>query len=109
MNKSIIKNKLMMDITDFYTIETPPSSSSTSKDSTDESLSSFQSKNKLKLSTKNIGQISNNNTIICSTSKSNLTINPINIKDNEVNILLLFLTFICRYILLSLLNNIFLI
>ena len=32
-------------MTDFYTIETPPSSS-TSKDSTDESLSSFQSKNK---------------------------------------------------------------
>ncbi|CAF1541944.1 unnamed protein product, partial [Adineta steineri] len=28
-----------MDITDFYTIETPPSSSSTSKDSTDESSS----------------------------------------------------------------------
>jgi len=90
MNESITKNKLIMDITDFYTIETPPSSSSTSKDSTDESTSSCQSKNKLKLSTTNIGQISNNN-IICSTSKSNLTINPTNTKDNQVIILLLFL------------------
>jgi hypothetical protein len=72
-----------MDIADFYTIETPPSSSSTSKDSTDEFLLSIQSKKKLKLSTTNIGQKSTN-TIICSTSKSTLTTNPVIIKDNEV-------------------------
>jgi hypothetical protein len=71
-----------MDIADFYTIETPPSSS-TSKDSTDEFLLSIQSKKKLKLSTTNIGQKSTN-TIICSTSKSTLTTNPVIIKDNEV-------------------------
>ncbi len=70
------------DIADFYTIETPPSSS-TSKDSTDEFLLSIQSKKKLKLSTTNIGQKSTN-TIICSTSKSTLTTNPVIIKDNEV-------------------------
>jgi hypothetical protein len=40
---------------DFYTIETPPSSSSTSKDSVDESISLFQTKKRMKL----IGQISN--------------------------------------------------
>ncbi len=71
-----------MDISDFYTIETPPSSS-TSKDSTDEYLSSIQSKKKLKLSITNIGQKSTNS-IICSTSKSSLTTNPVIIKDNEV-------------------------
>jgi hypothetical protein len=70
-----------MDITEFYTIETPPSSS-TSKDSIDESLllSSFQTKNKFKLLTPNIKQKS----IICSTSKSTLSTNPISIKNDEV-------------------------
>jgi len=103
MNKNIIQNK-PMDITDFYTIETPPSSSSTSKDSIDESLSPFQLKKKLKLSTINIEQISNNKTI-CSTSNSTSTINSINIKNNQVILLLLFITVI--YIFLSLLNKIF--
>jgi len=40
---------------DFYTIETPPSSSSTSKDSIDESIALFQTKKRIKL----IEQISN--------------------------------------------------
>ncbi|CAF0751605.1 unnamed protein product [Rotaria sordida] len=70
-----------MDITDFFTIETPPSSS-TSKDSTDESLSSFQSKNKFKLSKTNIEQKSNDSNI-CSTLKSTLISNSIPIKDDE--------------------------
>lgn len=76
------ENKIM-DINDFYTIETPPSSSSTSKDSTEDILSSFYLKNKFKSSKPNIEQISSN-TIICSTSKSSLTKNPINIKDHQV-------------------------
>ncbi|CAF3494651.1 unnamed protein product [Rotaria sordida] len=71
-----------MDITDFFTIETPPSSS-TSKDSTDESLSSFQSKNKFKLSKTNIEQKSNDSNI-CSTLKSTLISNSIPIKDDEL-------------------------
>ncbi|CAF3519896.1 unnamed protein product [Adineta steineri] len=75
-----------MDITDFYTIETPPSSSSTSKDSTDESSSLllFQSKNKFKLSSSktNIEQTSNH-AIICSTSTSSLPTNSSTIKDDE--------------------------
>ncbi len=105
MNENIRSNK-SMDITDFYTIETPPSSSSTSKDSIDESLLLLKSTKKMKLSTTNIEQISNNNNnIICSTSKSTLTINPINSKDNEVIILIIF----NKYIFLSLLNKTFLI
>ncbi|CAF2393744.1 unnamed protein product [Rotaria sp. Silwood2] len=75
-----IPNK-SMDITDFYTIETPPSSS-TSKDSTDESLSSFQSKNKFKLSRTNIGQTPNHSNT-CSTLKSTLISNSISSKDDE--------------------------
>lgn len=90
-------NKLM-DIHDFYTIETPPSSS-TSKDSTDD----FLSRNQLKLSKTNIQQISSN-TIICSTSKSSLIKNPINIKDHQV-ILLLTIFIKYKYILLSLLKQ----
>jgi hypothetical protein len=92
-----------MDITDFYTIETPPSSS-TSKDSTDELLSSFQLKNKFKFSTTNIKQKSNH-VIICSTSKSNLTINPITIKHDEVTFLKISKDI---FIFLSLLNKRFL-
>lgn len=84
-----------MDITDFYTIETPPSSS-TSKDSTDESLSSFQTKNKLKLSTTNLRKKAIN-TIICSTSKSTLTTNPIRIKNNEVIFLAIFNRYFYMY------------
>jgi hypothetical protein len=42
-------------MSEFYTIETPPPSSSTSKDSLDESMTLFQSKKRMKL----IGQISN--------------------------------------------------
>ncbi|CAF1214624.1 unnamed protein product [Rotaria magnacalcarata] len=75
-----ISNK-SMNITDFYTVETPPSSS-TSKDSTDESLSSFQTKTKLKLSRTNIRQTSNHPSI-CSTLQSNLISNSIPIKDDE--------------------------
>jgi hypothetical protein len=86
-----------MDITDFYTIETPPPSSSTSKDSIDESLLSFQSKKKFKLSTTNIRQESNN-TIICSTSKSPLKTNSITTKNAEVIIV---------FLVLSSLNNIY--
>ncbi|CAF4935320.1 unnamed protein product, partial [Rotaria sp. Silwood1] len=74
-----IPNK-SMDITDFYTIETPPSSSS--KDSTDESFSSFQSRNKFKLSRTNIEQKPNHSNI-CSTLKTNLISNSIPIKDDE--------------------------
>lgn len=61
-----------MAMTDFYTIETPPSSSSTSKDSTEEFLSSIQSRKKLKLFSTSIE------------SKSALTTNPVIIKTNEV-------------------------
>ncbi|CAF3388318.1 unnamed protein product [Rotaria sp. Silwood1] len=78
-----IPNK-SMDITDFYTIETPPSSSS--KDSTDESFSSFQSRNKFKLSRTNIEQKPNHSNI-CSTLKTNLISNSIPIKDDEINIM----------------------
>lgn len=42
-------------MSDFYAIETPPASSSTSKDSLDESLTLVQTKKRTKL----IGQISN--------------------------------------------------
>jgi hypothetical protein len=70
-----------MEITEFYTIETPPSSSSTSKDSTDEL---FLSKTKYKLTTTNIGQQSSHGFICSSSSKSPLTTNPITIKDDQV-------------------------
>jgi len=53
-------------MSDFYTIETPPSSSSTSKDSMDESIILFQTKKRMKL----IEQISN----------------PLNSKNDEVRI-----------------------
>jgi hypothetical protein len=46
-------------MTDFYTIETPPSSSSTSKDSLDESMSSFHPNHPIKLTSTNLGQIPN--------------------------------------------------
>lgn len=36
-------------MSEFYTIETPPPSSSTSKDSLDESLTLFQTKKRMKL------------------------------------------------------------
>jgi len=42
-------------MSEFYAIETPPPSSSTSKDSLDESSTLFQNKKRMKL----IGQISN--------------------------------------------------
>ncbi|CAF4803992.1 unnamed protein product, partial [Rotaria sp. Silwood1] len=63
--------------------ETPPSSSS--KDSTDESFSSFQSRNKFKLSRTNIEQKPNHSNI-CSTLKSNLISNSIPIKDDEFDV-----------------------
>ncbi len=65
-----IQNK-SMDITDFYTIETPPPSSSTSKDSIDESIFLFQTKQRLKLMPTNLAQISNQS-------------NPITVKTDEV-------------------------
>ncbi|CAF1378157.1 unnamed protein product [Adineta steineri] len=46
-------------MSDFYTIETPPSSSSTSKDSLDESISLYQTNERIKLVPANLGQISN--------------------------------------------------
>jgi hypothetical protein len=54
-----LNNKNPLNMTDFYAIETPPSSSSTSKDSLDESISSFNSKKRMKLISTNLGQISN--------------------------------------------------
>ncbi|CAF1575507.1 unnamed protein product, partial [Adineta steineri] len=46
-------------MSDFYTIETPPSSSSTSKDSLDESISLYQTNERIKLVPANLRQISN--------------------------------------------------
>lgn len=81
-----------MDVTDFYAIETPPSSS-TSKDSTDESLLSFKAKDKLKLSRTNVGQRSNHSNV-CSALKSNSISNSIPIKDDEVIIFFLLEVFL---------------
>ncbi len=86
-----------MDITDFYTIETPPPSSSTSKDSIDESLLLIQSKNKLKPSTTTHTGLQSNHAIICSTSKSILKTNANTIKDDEV----IFLTSFNKNILIN--------
>ena len=69
MNETILsmsQANRSMNMTDFYTIETPPSSS-TSKDSTDEFLSAIQSNKKFKLSTDKEEQKSTK-TIRCSTS-----------------------------------------
>ncbi len=58
-------------MTDFYTIETPPPSSSTSKDSLDASITSYRTKNRIKLVSTHLGQISNQS-------------NSLTIKINEV-------------------------
>ena len=63
-----------MDIRDFYTIETPPSSS-TSKDSIDELC---PAKTKYRLST------AKNNPILCSTSNLGLITNSNSNKEDEV-------------------------
>lgn len=72
-----------MDISEFYTIETPPSSS-TSKDSTDESLILLQTKHNLKLSTKRC-EPKSNHTSVCSTLKSTVLTNTTSIKEDEVS------------------------
>jgi hypothetical protein len=48
-------SKSRLNMSEFYAIETPPPSSSTSKDSLDESMLLYQNKRRMKL----IGQISN--------------------------------------------------
>ena len=67
---------------DFCKIETPPSSS-TSKDSIDESISLLQTKKRSKLVSTNLRQISNQS-------------NSIGIKADEVKII--FIEYICIYV-----------
>jgi len=67
MNKNYRLHK-NLNMTDFYTIETPPPSSSTSKDSLD---ATYRTKNRIKLVSTHLGQISNQS-------------NSLTIKINEV-------------------------
>jgi hypothetical protein len=75
MNENLHKyrSNIKLNMTNFYSIETPPSSSSTSKDSIEESLSLFQSKYRVKLGTTNIGQKSNHEILSTSNSMTIIT------------------------------------
>ena len=83
-----------MDIAEFYTIETPPSSS-TSKDSADDTLLLLQSKTRFGLSNDTMVHKFNHSNTCSIALKSSLITNSVSIKDREV--IIWFLFFIYRY------------